>query len=184
MMARPERLVAALLRWRWVWQQRMGWPGAAGAALLLAAVAATGAGQALQAQRETLLRQHVARLDASVKVASSTPGPDPRDAAWMAIPVEGQRGAQLSTLLSLLKRSRAEAHGAQYRLEDTEPGLRRLHVTLPVRGSYASVRSLVAELMNTLPNASLDGMDLEHETEGGTVSGQLRLSLFFRRDPR
>lgn len=181
MKLRTDKLIAAALRLRWVWRQRMGLAGAGGVAMALAAVAAALAGQALQTQREALLRQHAVRLDTSVRLTSAAPGADPRDAAWLAIPVDAQRGANLSTLLALLKRSRAEVTGAQYRLEDAEPGLRRLRVTLPVRGAYSSVRALVVELLNGLPNAALDGLDLEREADSGTVSGRLRLSLFFRR---
>lgn len=184
MKMRTDVLNAAALRLRWIWRQRMGWAGAGGVAMAVAAVTAALAGQTLQSQREALLRQHVVRLDAQVKLSNATPGPDPRDAAWLAIPLDAQRGAQMSTLLTLLKRSRAEVTGAQYRLEDTEPGLRRLRVTLPVSGAYSSLRTLVAELLNSLPNASLDGFDVEREADSGVVSGRLRLSLFFRRDTK
>lgn len=184
MKLRTDVFKAAALRLRWIWRQRMGWVGAGGVAMAAAAVAAALAGQALQSQREALLRQHALRLDASVKMVSATPGPDPRDTAWLAIPVDAQRGAHLSTLLALLKRSRAEVTGAQYRLEDVEPGLRRLRVTLPVRGAYSSLRGLVVELLNGLPNAALDGFDVEREADSGTVSGRLRLSLFFRQEAK
>ena len=46
----------------------------------------------------------------------------------------------------------------------------------------AEVRRLVASLLNDLPHAALDGLDLERGADGQTLGGVVRLSLFFRQE--
>jgi len=169
---------------RWLALHRVGWLGALGVALAAAAVALAVATQRLEQERSQLLQRHVAFLDASVRVSAGTPGSaqrDPRDALWEALPSDARRGATVAQLLKLLESAKVEVSGAQYRMEDAGAGLRRLRVTVPVSGAYGGVRSLVVNVLNGLPNAALDGFELDREPDGGLLTGQLRLSLFFRK---
>lgn len=170
-------------RWSWFAQRQFGLAGAAGAVLVLAAAAAALATGALEDRRQALLHDYALRLDAQSRVTSArTDAVDPRDAAWQAIPADAERGAAVARLLRLLEAAPVQASGAQYRLEDGEAGLRRLRVTVPVRGGYAGVRALAARVLEALPHAALDGVDLEREAGSSELNGRLRLSLFFRRE--
>jgi hypothetical protein len=52
-----------------------------------------------------------------------------------------------------------------------------------VRGEYGAVRELIAKLLNQMPNAALDEVQLERVGNAGAeVGGSLRISLFFRRE--
>lgn len=173
--------------WRrahWLAVQRVGWVGALGLGLAVAAALLAVASSQLETERSRLLRQHVEFLDRSARVTLAADGParrDPRDALWEALPPDARRGATVAELLRLLETAKVEVSGAQYRLEDTEAGLRRLRVTVPVRGGYGGVRNLVVTVLNGLPNAALDGFELDREADDSLLTGQLRLSLFFRK---
>jgi hypothetical protein len=160
-------------RWSWFLRHQLGLAGA---------VAAATATQWLDEQRRHVLHKHVAQLDASARLSQvAAPAIDPRDVAWQAIPGDAERGAVLARLLATLEQARVEVSGAQYRLED-EAGLRRLRVTVPVRGGYAGVRALAVSVLNGMPNAALDGLELDRDAEAVVVNGRLRLSLFFRKE--
>lgn len=178
------RLAVLWRRMQWRAVRQLGWHGALGLVLMAAALAAALAGRGFEAERQQLLQRHVADLDARVRVsaAAASAPMDPRDAAWQALPADSRRGATVAQLLRLLEAARVEVRGAQYRLEDSGAGLRRLRVTVPVRGGYAGVRSLAVTVLNRLPNAALDGFELDSDDENAQLTGQLRLSLFFRKE--
>jgi hypothetical protein len=181
-------LRASVNRLRWQWQRQLGWPGALCLLLLLAAaVMAVAVRPNLQDRQRELLRAHVARLDATVKVAdaasAATAQRDPRDAARDLLPPLAQRGKSVARLLKLLEEAKLTAQRGEYSVEDQAPGLVRLRVSLPVSGGYGALRELVATLLNDMPHVALDSMDLERAADGGgQVSGHLRLSLFFRKE--
>lgn len=177
-------LAVAWRRARWRAVTQLGWHGALGLLLLVAAAAAALAARGFEAERAQLLRRHVAELDQRVRVsaAAASAAVDARDAAWQALPHDRRRGANVAALLKLLEGARIEVSGAQYRMEEAPAGLRRLRVTVPVRGGYAGVRSLVVRVLNEMPNAALDGFELDLDEEAAQLTGQLRLSLFFRKE--
>jgi hypothetical protein len=179
---------AAVNRLRWQWQRQLGWPGALSLLLLLAAaVGALAVRPNLQERQRELLRAHVARLDASTKVAdaasAATAQRDPRDVARDVLPPLAQRGQSVARLLKLLEDAKLTAQRGEYSVEDEAPSLVRLRVSLPVSGTYGPLRELVATLLNDMPHLALDSMDLERAPEGGgQVTGHLRLSLYFRKE--
>lgn len=79
----------------------------------------------------------------------------------------------------------AEAEGlvlerGDYRLAD-ETGLdvQRYQITLPVKGSYASIRLFVRRALRDIPSLSLDGIALQRQSVGETaIDAQIRMSIF------
>jgi hypothetical protein len=89
----------------------------------------------------------------------------------------------IGELLVLLGKGGVSADQAEYSAEDVEPGLVRLRVVLPVEGGYGPMRRLVAEVLNAMPYAALDVLELERSSATAvSLNGRLRLSLFFRRE--
>jgi hypothetical protein len=187
----PQPVVSPLRaranRLRWWWRQQLGWPAALGIVLLIGAawlllVVRPGYDSALQ----SLLRAHVATLDSASRgpvAVSSARSRDPRDAVRDSWPSVSARGESIAQLVKLLEREGVVADRAEYTTEDQEPGLARLRVTVPVEGRYADLRALIAALLNGLPHAALDGVQLERQEDGASrLSGTLRLSLFFRKE--
>jgi hypothetical protein len=174
-------------RVRWWWRRRMGWPGAVAVLLLLASAALSWVVRpTIASSQRDMLRAHVARLDAAARLREAGPVAgerDPRDAVRDALPMASRRAESIATLLALLAKAKATADRAEYVAEAENPGLVRVRVTLPIEGSYGSARELIASILNTLPHAALDSVELERPADAGDhLTGQLRLSLFFRRE--
>jgi hypothetical protein len=182
-----SRARARVNRMRWWWRRRMGWAGALAMLVLIAAAVVFWAVRpAIAASQRDLLRAHVARLDATARLRGAAPDAgqrDPRDAVRDAFPPVSRRGESIATLLALLEQGRVSADRAEYVAQDEEPGLVRVRMTLPIEGGYGAARQLIAAVLNGLPHAALDGLDLERPSESGErLSGQLRFSLFFRKE--
>lgn len=178
---------ARLNRWRLAWAARMGWPGLAALALLLLALALGAVARPyLQDERDLALKRYVDRLDTSVRLAavaaSAAAAKDPRDLARENLPSVAERGHAVAKLLKLLGQPGAGVQGAEYQTEEWAPELLRLRVSLPFSGKYAALRSLVANILDELPFAALDGLDLEAPDGTQVLEGKLQFSLFFRRE--
>lgn len=166
-------------------RQHLGWPGAAAlAALLVAAALALVARPLWHRQQEDLLRQHVARLDMTVRLGNAAPGStrDPRDLARDSLPSVADRGRSVTTLMTVLKHSGLEALSGTYSVEDQAPDLVRMKVSIPVKGGYRPLRALVASLLNKLPHAALDSLELQLLPDDQQIEGHMQLSLFFRKE--
>lgn len=174
-------------RLRWWWQQRMGWAGGAALATIVLGAAASGVVRpAIDAKRSELVREQVARLDALAQQRTKAPVAEPvdvREGLRPPIPPLAQRGETVARLLELAGASGVTFDRAEYASVDQEPNLSRLKVTLPFGGTYAQTRGVIARLLNGLPNAALDSIEIERpSTEVRTLEGTLRLSLYFRKD--
>ncbi len=179
-------------RWRglrWWWTFHLGLPGLlavvlAVVALVMALAVRPGLSRAL-ADQQTLLATRQAAQAQRAAALPAADQPEPHE-AWLArLPAERQRGETIATLLRLLDKAGVAVSSADYVAEDAEPGLVRVRVTMPFKGGYAATRNLLASVLNTLPNAALDGMALDRSADGAdALAGQLRLSLFFRKAAR
>jgi len=181
----PDRQ-ARLRQLAWWWRLNLGLPGLAALALLLAAaILALGVRPGIASARTLALgvstqrEQAAARLSQARLVASQR---DPREDWVDALPADTRRSATVVRLMALLHASPLTADTADYVAEAQEPGLLRVRVTVPLNGSYGQARKLVAAILDGLPNAALDGLELEQQPDDDkALSGQMRLSLFFRR---
>jgi hypothetical protein len=166
---------------------RLGGPGAlALVALAAAAAIALGARPLWHQQREDLLRQYVARLDLTVRLGAAASASavtrDPRDQVRDSLPSIAERSKSVTLLLSMLTEGGLEALSGSYAVEDQAPDLIRLKVSVPVKGGYRPMRALVAKVLNDLPHAALDSLDLQLLADDSQIEGQLQLSLYFRKE--
>jgi hypothetical protein len=68
----------------------------------------------------------------------------------------------------------------EYRLERQERAPWRYHVTLPVSGSYVQIRQFITFVLQEVPSASLDDVQLRREAGAGErLEARLRFSLHF-----
>jgi hypothetical protein len=174
-------------RLRWWWQRRMGWAGGVALVCLGLCAALLGAVRpAVDAQRKSQVEQQLLRLDALAKQRGALPAAQPADSTEelrASIPALAQRGETVARLLDLAGASGIHFDRAEYAQVDQEPNLSRLKVTLPFGGSYAQTRAVIARVLNGMPNAALDSIDIERpDTELKTLEGTLRISLYFRKD--
>lgn len=174
-------------RWRWWVRSHLGWPGLAGVVLLIAAaVLAVFVRPSLQAQQRALLQSYVARLDQTVQVRAgdeqAQAARDPRDLMWEALPTVAERGAVIARFIENVEAGSTLVERATYENETVAPGLVRTRVTVPVRGSYTAQRELVARVLNALPHAALDSVQMERTPDTDSLNAQVRFSLFFRQE--
>ncbi|MEQ1805916.1 MAG: hypothetical protein ABL900_11125 [Burkholderiaceae bacterium] len=175
-------------RLRWWWQLHMGWAGVAALVIIVAGSALLGTLRPqIEAKRNALVREQVAKLDSltpqRAKAALGAEQADWRERLHSSIPPLSRRGESVAKLLDLAGASGVTFDRAEYASLDQEPNLSRLKVTLPFGGSYAQTRAVIARLLNGLPNAALDSIDIERpNVELKTLEGTLRLSLYFRKD--
>jgi hypothetical protein len=174
-------------RARWWWQSHMGYSGATALAAIAAGVMLLGAVRpAIEVKRQALVHEQVQRLSALAQQRTKATDPAPADVhehLRSSIPLLAQRGETVARMMDLAGASGVTFDRAEYASADQEPNLSRLKVTLPFSGSYAQTRAVIARLLNGLPNAALDSIDIERPNmEHKLLDGTLRLSLYFRKD--
>jgi hypothetical protein len=182
--ALPSAGRARLNRWAWWWQHRLGWPGAAGIAVLVACLVLAGVVRPqLERARADNVKLQVQRLAALTKSKPADNGNelDPRE-AWRAnLPGWGQRSQVIRKMLVASKASQVEFERADYTTETQEPGIVHMLITLPLTASYEQVRQVMASILNEVPNAAIDALELERSRDDANLlTGRLRVSFFFR----
>ena len=181
----------AIHRLRWWWHRQLGWPGAV-AIVLLGVVLALAAGVQpwAESQRRALLREQVARLEAEARARAAVPASardaspqrDPRDALRDTLPTLDQRGRVIAEFLAAAAQAKVPLAQAEYALEEQEPALSRLRISVPVSDSSPKLRGLIGTVLERLPNAALDTLEMEAAGDGSVLDGRLQFSLWFRRE--
>lgn len=179
----PERATRPWQPLKVTWQRRFSRPAALGlimvvtAAVLALAVAPTLNDQALDLDA----RVDAARRQASVRAQAAPVAAPPRPEN--ALPDFAQRSADLATLVEIAQASQVDLPRADYKLEPlsaSRNGLIQWRLQLPVRGSYAQLRQFVAGLLNRLPHAALENLQIERtDTQQAELQSTLDLSLYY-----
>lgn len=178
--ARRQRLVARTQALAFVWNRHLGWPAWAGLALLV--------GVALvQWQVRPMLQRDSSRLEARWAALANAPASRAVDVSARPslpsgeLPSTRQRGRDLEWLVSAAQRAGLGLERADYSLGAATAGaLTRVEATLPLTGSYASVRRFVAEVLNELPHSALESLQIERATaQAKELQATARLVLFY-----
>ena len=98
-------------------------------------------------------------------------------------PSEDQLNAELGRLIDLATKQDVKLPNGDYRLVPGKDGLfDRYVLTLPVKGSYQSIRKYVAAVRVEFPDIAVDDLSLRRENIGSSeVDAQLRFVLFGRK---
>jgi hypothetical protein len=178
--------------WLVAWQLQLGRPGLLGLALLALAVYALAVqGPALrqeQARLQARQQESAARPVVSVKRSTqASTAPQLLD----SLPPGSQRGADLARLIEISRHAEVELTRGDYSIEKLSAGndagaadsVAQWRLQLPVRGSYAQLRRFVAELLNTIPHAALDGLQIDRpDTQQPWLETTLRVTFYYRGD--
>jgi hypothetical protein len=172
-------------RVRWWMRRRLGRPAAL--ALVLACTAA--AVQALwlptlKADHQRALQRQRLRIELP-RLNEAAPDPEREALRWIdALPRTDQRGLQVRLLIEHAKAAGVTMERADYAAQaDTTLPVSRLNVSVPVQGSYAAVRRYLAGVLNELPNAALESLQLERsDTRIDELRATARLMLLYRVD--
>lgn len=170
-------------RLRWFAQRRLGWPAAAALLLVLAAAMVqawwlpTLKAERDRAQQRQRLRVELPRLN------EAAPDPEREALRWIdALPRVDQRGHQVRALIERAQASGVTMERTDYAVQpDQTLPISRLNVSVPVQGSYAAVRRYLAGVLNDLPNAALESLQLERgDTRTDELRATARLMLLYR----
>ncbi len=167
---------------------RVGWLGAAGAALAALAMA-----EALTVARPAAievadLEAQVLRLRESPRSRREIPDGPTEDATSQLeaferfFPPQSEINRVVAELHEAARQEKLGLERGEYRLVE-EQGLRllRYQITLPVKGDYGSIRGFLRRVLRELPSVSLDGVSLQRQNAGEeTIEAQIRLSAFYR----
>ncbi len=161
-------------------QLHLGWPGALGAVLLaVAAATAFGLRPSLLAEQREALREYVNALDSTPAAMAR----DPRDAVRDAWPPESQRESDMARLAALGQDEVRHFKLDAPRVSIEPPELVRVRVGMQFDAPYSVLRRQLADTLNTMPNVTLDALQLERGQGGRepVLRCSLRWSLYFRR---
>lgn len=163
-----------LLDWLAWGAARIGWPGQAGIALLVLAVAVCvgyvrvlDADVAeLRARAERLARQPAAPVAPVQDWRTGLPGGHPGH-------------AHLAGLFRAAAAHGLELQEGRYReARDGQSGLLRLSIVLPVSGTYPALRAFLAQALDGQPGLALEGLRLVREDRAAReIDAELRLVL-------
>lgn len=140
-------------------------------------------GKASVAADATPSAPHTASLATSASTALATALAAGDAQLIEALPSTAQRGADLGTLVAAARHAGLVASQADYALETgTIPGLARLRVDLPVRGSDAQLTRFMAMLDAQLPNAVVESLVMAPAgpRQPQRLAAHLNLVLFYR----
>lgn len=176
-------LAAAMLRNL----SRMGWAGAVGLGLLVFAVVCEWTGS--QAARERVAELESARLALRRQIQqplTQTVSPQAQlQAFYQRFPL---LAALPDVLMSLDRSARKQGLSplrASYR-ESVESGtpLRRVRITIPVRGRYADVRAWLSEVLAEMPELGVEALELRRkDITSDEIEAQARFVVFLRGKP-
>lgn len=178
-MKRMQRMLARAVA-------RLGPIGLAGLALI--AIAATLHVTILLPAREEhdRLADRVTRLAARAKLVPPVPtvaaeGPEQSLSSFAGhFPPARRSASEALRLHALAARHGLRLASGEYRLVP-EPGtdLLRYQITLPLKGTYPSVRAFLADSLAEVPTLAIDALALKRESAGvREVEGRVQLSLY------
>lgn len=160
---------------------RLGWPGLSGLALVAGAVATCVlVVRPMDAQvtrlegQSRLLAEQRARSDVAAMVAQPV-----RD--WRAdLPTDHQAYGRLTRLFQAAKEAGLALDEGSYRTQmESQSGLGRLVISLPVSGDYTAVRGFLAQALNQDTAMALESLRFSREDMADTeLLADMRFALY------
>ena len=167
-------------------RRRLGWPGLAGVAMLVLALAVLAALPALQHSIEQARRVVDQRRAARPACAAASAPAGERDTLRdfaAAFPPTSQSQDDLAAVFASAERARITLAKGDYAVQD-EAGSPFVSyvVSFPVHEPYASIKDFTAAVLEALPHAALDEMRMSRpDSEGVVLDATLRFTLVDRR---
>lgn len=138
----------------------------------------------LKAEQATALQRQRLRVELP-RLNEAAPDPEREALRWIdALPRVDQRGQQVRLLIERARDAGVTMERADYAVQaDTSLPISRMNVSVPVQGSYAAVRRFLAGVLNDVPNAALESLQLERsDTRADELRATARLMLLYRTD--
>ena len=166
-----------------VWHGHFGRPAWVAAALLLALVAVQWRVLPALVSEQHRLQSRLLTLPAAPAAAAARE-PVVQAPAGLALPSGRQRAADTELLVDAAQRHGLVLERADYTLAAPGTGNAvRMQATLPLSGTYASLRRYVAAVLNALPHAALESLSIERaDAQATQLQATAHLVLFYRQD--
>lgn len=170
-----------------VWRVRRswaacGWRGQTGIALLLAG--SLSAGLLIPARQAQVAAASAAVSRPAEDSARPAGLPDSGSqvrAFHASLPAVSRTAEDVLALQEIAERAGVQLTAGQYRLTLAGPSLRRYEVQLPVRGAYAQIRDFTAALLDRLPHAAVQALELKRESVAvSAIDARLVIALYYR----
>lgn len=164
----------------------LGWPGAVGAALLVAALgygaaAVLPARHALAAlqERAAFAERRAAALRSGRESAPRT-GAAQRREFYAALPAQDEVAGLVERIYAAAANERLSLLHGEYTVADVpSTGLVRYRIVLPLQGNYGQVRHFVSGATTAVPGLVVDDLSLKRQRVGETqLEARAQLSLF------
>ena len=167
---------------------QVGWMGlVAGGLVLLAAmelftVTLPGAAEIADLEAQIMRQQESSRSGREIARGQDSDVGSQIGAFQRFFPPAAQMNKVLGELHDAAKQERLVLERGDYRLtEEAGLDLLRYQITLPVKGSYASIRGFLRRVLRDIPSISLDGIAIQRQSVGDeAVEVQIRFSLYHR----
>lgn len=175
-------------RWQWQLQQlraALGWTGLAGLALLLAAVAIY-VGLVLPGQRESAsLKAELANLRSQPQLGRKYAPEEELALFYDFFPQRDALAEQLRTLHRLAADDGLVAERVDYKLSHIAgTPLWRYQTSFPLGTDYATLRYYLAAVLEALPNAALEDVELQRpDAQSDLLDAKISLTLYYREAP-
>lgn len=165
-------------------QDRLGKPGVGAIGLLLFCLSYYVVSIAPARDELARLQGEQARL--TVERATTGPGPAAATAAKPAshpLPSFSTANDALKNLNAIAERHGVTVDRATYQLSDNN-GLRRLRITLPLKGNYPSLRAWLNEVLEQPTTLTLDELTLQRRAASeALIEADAQLSYYFAPAP-
>lgn len=170
--------------WR-IWRGKLGPAGLAGGALVALAAAAVAYAPVLRSDAQVLQAELEAmRTQLESAQRSSRPaGSSQAEALRSLLPTLDMGTRDLRAVFATAERHRVDLPKGDYSLKHAEDGsgVARLEVVLPIKERYATIKAVIADLLNQLPHASLSELKLERSAANvNQLEARVRLTLYYR----
>ena len=88
---------------------------------------------------------------------------------------------QLEAVYALAREAKLDLMQGEYRLEKRDTGLLAYRITLPIRGTYAQIRTFIGSVLKEMPITSVDALRFERKKTAETqIDAQVRLTIHLR----
>jgi hypothetical protein len=166
---------AGLLAWR---LRRIGVPGLAGIAMIIAALALVLAGNLPQRQAVAALRSQLAASPVHAPADDATGAAAP----LVTLPRREEVPALLDKLLEEARSTGVELPRGQYEFLPARDAIAaRYSMTFPIHSSYPRLREFMDRSLLALPAVAVEGLRIERKDVGSDgVDAELKLSVFVR----
>ncbi|MBS1133495.1 MAG: putative secretion system transrane protein 2 [Burkholderiaceae bacterium] len=180
----PASMRQAGRLWR-IWRVKLGPVGLLGLMLLVLAAIAVVYVPLLQSE-SAVLQSEVEALRTQLESARRTARPagaGQADALRALLPTLDTGTRDLRAVFAAAGRHRVELPKGDYTLSHAEDGsgVARLEVVLPIKERYATIKALLADILNEMPHASLSELRMERSAASANVlEARVRLTLYYR----